>query len=390
MKILSENLENLKFLAENQTFEILKLLIVLRILKLFRYFSYSKVVERMIKKTFSNFISVAFVLLLILFIFSLLGMELFKEFKIQENKFIGIEFNFESFPAAFSTCFNLITLNNWYDMIILGYKFNSKLYYIFYTFSLIFLGNFVILNLFIALMLEGFENLDSYETEKKEEIENEIYQTLFKNIHPDEFESKSNSNYLKKSTGFYTFINQRKKDSFENSNSIILEDISDFDSECENAYTKLKTFHTKIIKQIDLENLIKEYNSKSLLFFSKNSNLRMFCTELIDHTIFDIFVNFFIICSLIILSLETFNEGFFFKKPKFLNIFVLITNSGFCLESLIKIISFGFIFEKKAYLRDPINFIEFFVIIFLFLEQANSSISKFQLKEVLFFFFNES
>ena len=326
-------------ISKENYFLTFRIIYILRILRLFRHFSYVKIIKRIIKKTFSTFFWVSFLLILVLFIFSLFGMELFMN-KIKTDTFLGFEFNFESFPSAFLSCFNLITLNDWYDMIIIGYMSNYKIAFIVYTLFLVFIGNFIILNLFIALMLEGFENLDQYEIEEKEELENEIYQTLFKNIHPEEFDNNTSprperTSKRKKNTKFYNFINQKNKKSNYNINDTIVDDISDIDIEIK---SKNKTSYFSKKTQRDDVSIISLYCKSSLFYLGKNNVFRKLCCRIMKNTYFNLMINFFILCSLILLSLETFFERTNKVAKGNLNTFAFIINLGFSFEAFVKII----------------------------------------------------
>ena len=84
--------------------------------------------------------------------------------------------NFDSFIDSFIKCFELITLDNWFQNIFLK---NSQLSFtknFLFSISLIIIGNFIILNLFIANMLDGFENINNENVNFMvyEELENDF------------------------------------------------------------------------------------------------------------------------------------------------------------------------------------------------------------------------
>ena len=365
----------------------LKIINAFRLSRIFKYYSYAKIITRVAKSTFSSFILIAFMLILVLFLSSLLGIELFRN-KINENTFFALQFDFKSFISAFSVCFNLINLNNWYDMVIIGYKTSNRLTFTIFTIVLIFFGNFVILNLFIALMLEGFEDIDLLKKNEMEELENELYNTLFQNIY-NEYNNFSEKKMIQPTEKinkkkFHNFVNSFQ-DSYKEEDSIdaILDDISDCDiiiaedSENDEPITMINNFK----KQFSLANVPIE--NTMLLCKKAEKRLQKIFLAILLSSIFNWFIISFIFCSLVLLSIETFYDKSNKTAAVNLQYFALIVNVGFTFEAIIKISSYGFIFGKDSYLRDVINIFEFIIIIVVYLQQIYPKIQYFSFFEVI-------
>lgn len=95
----------------------------------------------------------AMLLLLFLFIYTLLGMQLFGgKFDFEEGTPRG---NFDQFHSAFVTVFQLLTLENWQLVLFSGIRSFGG-WSVIYFLSWIFIGNFVLLNLFLAILLDSF------------------------------------------------------------------------------------------------------------------------------------------------------------------------------------------------------------------------------------------
>lgn len=106
-----------------------------------------------ITKSVGSFMYLALLLLLFLFIYTLLGMQLFGgRFNFPEGKPRG---NFDNFHQAFITVFQLLTLENWQLVLFSGIR-SFGAWSVFYFLSWIFIGNFVLLNLFLAILLDSF------------------------------------------------------------------------------------------------------------------------------------------------------------------------------------------------------------------------------------------
>ena len=74
--------------------------------------------------------------------------------------------NYESFSIAFVTVFQVLTMENWQQVLYVSmraakgswiFKAVCAIYYI----SWIFIGNFILLNLFLAILIDGFAEEDA-------------------------------------------------------------------------------------------------------------------------------------------------------------------------------------------------------------------------------------
>jgi len=113
------------------------------------------VIISVLTRSASSFAYIASLLFLFIFIFALLGKTIFGgKFNFDNGKPRG---NFDTFAAAFVTVFQVLTIENWqfvlYDSMRSDVgKVAPCIFYIVW----IFLGNFVLLNLFLAILLDSF------------------------------------------------------------------------------------------------------------------------------------------------------------------------------------------------------------------------------------------
>jgi hypothetical protein len=156
---------------------------VLRSFRLLRVFKLAKAWKTLqeliatILAALSDVIVAGCLLLLIMFIFSLLGMEAFGGNWNAETFGDPDEVpraNFDNFYNAFMTVFQVLTGENWNDLLWASYKTTGFLGW-FYFIALTFLGNYMIFNLFLAILLAKFEeggdqaSLDEEDLKKEEE-----------------------------------------------------------------------------------------------------------------------------------------------------------------------------------------------------------------------------
>ena len=102
-----------------------------------------------------SFIYIAFLLLVFILIYSLLGMQIFSgKFDLPNNP---VRSNYDYFLNAFITVFQVMTMENWQDILFVSMRSDvNKLITSVYLISWIFLGNYVLLNLFLAILIDGF------------------------------------------------------------------------------------------------------------------------------------------------------------------------------------------------------------------------------------------
>ena len=182
--------------------------------------------------------------------------------------------------------------------------------------SWIILGNYILLNLFLAILLDGFNQIPEI-TEELEAIKPE-YELL-------NFESQS-SNELK---------------------SYFEEEV-----ECKN----------------------------SLFIFSSNSRFRKIMKSIVKNKYFDTLILFFIFMTSLNLVFDTYiddssNSEIEKEKRKISYVLNIIFNIIFLIESSMKIISYGLIFCPKSYLRDTWNVIDFSIVIVSFIDMGASNLN---------------
>lgn len=154
-------------LSAFRTVRIFRTFRVLRVARLLRSMQSMQVIIGVIGRSMSSFIYLALLLLLFIFIYSLMGMQLYGG---QFNNYDEPKprANFDSFGVAFLTVFQLLTMENWNSILYTTMQQSSWTAAI-YLISWIFIGNFVLLNLFLAILLDSFVEEDEEEKKEMEE-----------------------------------------------------------------------------------------------------------------------------------------------------------------------------------------------------------------------------
>lgn len=215
----------------------------------------------------------------------------------------------------------------------------------------------IILKLFCALMLDGFEKScpneedeDTLETSKNEE--EEAANTTFKDRGPDAqaYPVKGSQNFDKikeENKKIELYQNWLRRDTIE----LRFDEIKHLGLEDEFVY----------FKNVETE--------RSLFLFSKENKLRRFCYRVFLSTRFDSLRLVFIIFACVNISFETFVSDSDYKEYAFVSQTMnIVVNAFFTTDALIKIISHGFILKKSSYLRQLMNVIDSVAIVGFFLD----------------------
>lgn len=142
---------------------------VLRVARILRSLKQMQQIISILSKSASSFAYIAVLLMIFLFIFALIGMQTFgRKLNFEDGVPRG---NYDNFTVAFLTAFQTLTMENWnalfYDAIRSNVmKFISGMYYI----SWIFIGNFILLNLFLAILLDSFLQEEEEEQTSEEAL----------------------------------------------------------------------------------------------------------------------------------------------------------------------------------------------------------------------------
>jgi Ion transport protein len=130
---------------------------VLRVARLLRGLKSMVQIINVISRSISSFIYLALLLLLFVFIYSLLGMQVFGGTFTDPDVVGTIRYNYDSFVNAFITSFIMLTTENWNQILFYAYSSDvSQAIIAIYFVSCVFIGNWMLLNLFLAILLDSF------------------------------------------------------------------------------------------------------------------------------------------------------------------------------------------------------------------------------------------
>ncbi|KAM3865783.1 LOW QUALITY PROTEIN: voltage-dependent R-type calcium channel subunit alpha-1E-like [Diretmus argenteus] len=149
---------------------VLRALRLLRIFKITKYWASLRNLVVSLMSSMKSIISLLFLLFLFIVVFALLGMQLFG------GRFIFEDYtptNFDTFPAAIMTVFQILTGEDWNEVMYNGirsqggvqYGMWSSIYFIVLTLF----GNYTLLNVFLAIAVDNLANAQELTKDEEEE-----------------------------------------------------------------------------------------------------------------------------------------------------------------------------------------------------------------------------
>lgn len=152
-------------LSALRSVRILRAFRVLRITRLIRSLNYMKIVMSVVSSVITEFVYIFMLLFLFIFIYTLLGMQIFGG-QLLPMSTTGIRQNFDTFFNAVFSVFQILTIENWNDIETAALGSSVGYFSIFYIVSWIFIGNWILLNLLQAILLDGFDKDSSLEADE--------------------------------------------------------------------------------------------------------------------------------------------------------------------------------------------------------------------------------
>jgi len=324
-----------------------------RVARLFRAMNYMQLIMQKLGESFNNFMYVGLLLFLFIVVFALLGMQLFGgQFEFPEGR---PRSNYDNFHYAFLSTFQLLTEENWFIVLYNGMRTSMGNAAAIYFIVWIFLGNFVLLNLFVAILLDSFSSLSDGDNLTGEELSKLLSDKSSLS------RQSSDSNFTKERKRQFKFFAKKAAE-------IQKEDSEDSVSASqESAFARKKTKATLSNNQCD----------RSFFLFTKASFLRKNCTLFTCSSRFE----WGILVIIFISSLKLIWETYLFDEPLGSTKLAVSTNLDifftcvFLCEFLLKATSLGFVLDKGTYLRDAWNILDFIIVIFSLIDISTSTMN---------------
>ena len=370
---------------------------VIRLTKLLRRLKSMRLIIVSMKKALASVSYIVCILIMFILIFELLGMSL-----------LSGNMHYQKFVEGFYTTYQVLTLENWNSLLYELWPMNNLCFIYFAVW--IFLGNYIIFNLFTSVLLQSFGKDDEADVDdltEDELVENmyplpdylysikkaekEHKQLTSKDLirytqretdedldnikDPDTNAEQTKALSESKSLNKIKISNVTKSASMftsmaisGNSGSIIVDD-DESSSSSENKYTG--NIIEKQIKEWAKVNKLFRKNEceRSMYILPQTNKFRIFCIKLMTNKWFDRFILLMILLSTVRLILDTIISGY--VSVLVFDIVDAFFNLIFFLEALIKICALGFVLDEGSYLRDNWNKIDIIIVLCSIFDYAN-------------------
>ncbi|XP_028438414.1 voltage-dependent L-type calcium channel subunit alpha-1D [Perca flavescens] len=299
---------------------------LLRIFKVTRHWASLSNLVASLLNSMKSIASLLLLLFLFIIIFSLLGMQLFGG-KFNFDETVTKRSTFDNFPQALLTVFQILTGEDWntvmYDGIMAyGGPASSGMVVCIYFIILFICGNYILLNVFLAIAVDNLADAESLNTAQKEE---------------EEAKKRKNS------------VNEEDSTCDDDDNKGVLPEIPPGPRPQRLSELSIK------------EKTLPIPRGSAFFIFSSTNPFRVFCHKLINHQIFTNLILVFIMLSSVSLAAEDPIRNFSARNI-ILGYFDYAFTAIFTVEILLKMTAFGAFLHKGAFCRNYFNLLDLLVV----------------------------
>uniref|UniRef100_A0A8C8MG16 Voltage-dependent L-type calcium channel subunit alpha n=1 Tax=Oncorhynchus tshawytscha TaxID=74940 RepID=A0A8C8MG16_ONCTS len=311
-----------------------------RLLRIFKVTRHWQSLSNLVASLLNSMKSIASLLLLLflfIIIFSLLGMQVFGgKFNFDETQ--TKRSTFDNFPQALLTVFQILTGEDWnavmYDGIMAyGGPSSSGMIVSFYFIILFICGNYILLNVFLAIAVDNLGDAESLNAprEKKEEKKEDLVKLHARHIVVQVY-----------SAALYTCETYI---------------ICDEEEEPEVPAGP----RPPISELVKKEKITPIPDGSAFFIFSKTNPIRVGCHKLINHHIFTNLILVFIMLSSVSLAAEDPIRNFSARNIV-LGYADYVFTSMFTFEIMLKMTTYGAFLHKGAFCRNTFNLLDLLVV----------------------------
>ncbi|XP_070926732.1 voltage-dependent L-type calcium channel subunit alpha-1C isoform X33 [Macaca nemestrina] len=380
---------------------VLRCVRLLRIFKITRYWnSLSNLVASLLNSV-RSIASLLLLLFLFIIIFSLLGMQLFGG-KFNFDEMQTRRSTFDNFPQSLLTVFQILTGEDWnsvmYDGIMAygGPSFPGMLVCIYFIILFI-CGNYILLNVFLAIAVDNLADAESLTSAQKEEEEEKERKKLARTASPEKKQEMVEKPAVEESKEEKIELKSITADGESPpTTKINMDDLQPNENEDKSPYPNPETTgeedeeepempvgpRPRPLSELHLkEKAVPMPEASAFFVFSSNNRFRLQCHRIVNDTIFTNLILFFILLSSISLAAEdpvqhtSFrNHILFYFDIVFTTIFTIeialkilgnadyVFTSIFTLEIILKMTAYGAFLHKGSFCRNYFNILDLLVV----------------------------
>uniref|UniRef100_A0A8C2Y7N0 Voltage-dependent L-type calcium channel subunit alpha n=1 Tax=Coturnix japonica TaxID=93934 RepID=A0A8C2Y7N0_COTJA len=351
---------------------VLRCIRLLRIFKITRYWtSLSNLVASLLNSV-RSIASLLLLLFLFIIVFALLGMQLFGGMYDFEDMEVRRS-TFDNFPQALISVFQILTGEDWNSIMyngIMAYggpSFPGMLVCIYFIILFV-CGNYILLNVFLAIAVDNLAEAESLTSAQKAKAEERKRRKMSRG-YPEKSEDEKQMLARKleqkaKGEGIPTTA-KLKVDEFESNVNEIKDPYpsADFPGDDEEDEPEIPLSpRPRPLAELQLkEKAVPMPEASSFFIFSPTNKFRMLCHRIVNATWFTNFILLFILLSSISLAAEDPIRAESFRN-QILGYFDIGFTSVFTVEIVLKMTAYGAFLHKGSFCRNSFNILDLLVV----------------------------
>ncbi|XP_073086824.1 voltage-dependent L-type calcium channel subunit alpha-1D isoform X9 [Manis javanica] len=340
---------------------------LLRIFKVTRHWTSLSNLVASLLNSMKSIASLLLLLFLFIIIFSLLGMQLFGgKFNFDETQ--TKRSTFDNFPQALLTVFQILTGEDWnavmYDGIMAyGGPSSSGMIVCIYFIILFICGNYILLNVFLAIAVDNLADAESLNTAQKEEAEEKERKKIARKESLENKKNKPEVNQIANSDNKVTIDDYREEEEDKDPYPPCDVPVGEEEEEGEDDEPEVPAGpRPRRISELNMKEKIAPIPEGSAFFIlSKTNPIRVGCHKLINHHVFTNLILVFIMLSSAALAAEDPIRSHSFRNT-ILAYFDYAFTAIFTVEILLKMTTFGAFLHKGAFCRNYFNLLDMLVV----------------------------
>uniref|UniRef100_A0A8C5ZCP2 Voltage-dependent L-type calcium channel subunit alpha n=1 Tax=Marmota marmota marmota TaxID=9994 RepID=A0A8C5ZCP2_MARMA len=347
----------------------------IRLLRIFKITKYWTSLSNLVASLLNSIRSIASLLLLLflfIIIFALLGMQLFGgryDFEDTEVR----RSNFDNFPQALISVFQVLTGEDWNSVMyngIMAYggpSYPGVLVCIYFIILFV-CGNYILLNVFLAIAVDNLAEAESLTSAQKAKAEERKRRKMSKGL-PDKSEEEKTMMAKKleqkpKGEGIPTTA-KLKIDEFESNVNEVKDPYpsADFPGDDEEDEPEIPVSpRPRPLAELQLkEKAVPIPEASSFFIFSPTNKIRVLCHRIVNATWFTNFILLFILLSSAALAAEDPIRAESVRN-QILGYFDIAFTSVFTVEIVLKMTTYGAFLHKGSFCRNYFNILDLLVV----------------------------
>ncbi|KRY20599.1 Voltage-dependent calcium channel type D subunit alpha-1 [Trichinella patagoniensis] len=341
-----------------------------RLLRIFKVTKYWNSLRNLVASLLNSLRSIASLLLLLflfIVIFALLGMQVFGgKFNTIDPNMNKPRANFDTFVQALLTVFQILTGEDWNAVMYNGIAAFGGVHSIgvivcIYFIVLFICGNYILLNVFLAIAVDNLADAESLTAAEKEEENKRANEA----DPEDDMVVKATADEDAVSVGQFHESGEVKlpfNEPTDAEDEHLASGDDDHEREMENQSQFKPTARPHRQSELNLPKKTKPIpDASSLFLFSSTNKVRIFCNKVINHSYFTNSVLVCILVSSAMLAAEDPLQASSFRN-EVLNYFDYFFTTVFTIEISLKVLVYGLILHKGSFCRNAFNLLDMLVV----------------------------